>query len=86
MTRYRVELRPAAVRSLRQLDPAIRPRIQGAIELLAEDPRPPGARPLKGRPGHRVRVGDYRILYIIQDHVLLVVVMTLGHRREVYDR
>lgn len=86
MTEYRIELRPAAVRALRKLDPQVRPRIQGAIALLAQEPRPPAARALQGRPGLRVRLGDYRIIYIVDDDVLLVVVVTLGHRREVYDR
>ena len=86
MSRYRVELRPAAVRALRKLDPQVRHRVQGAIALLAEDPRPPAARALRGRPGLRVRVGDYRIIYTVTDDVLLVVVVTLGHRRDVYDR
>ena len=86
MSEYRIELRPAAVRALRKLDPPIRRRIQGAIALLAQDPRPPAACALKGRPALRVRVGDYRIIYSVQDDVLLVVVITLGHRRDVYDR
>ena len=86
MTAYRIEVRPAAVRALRKLDPQMRPRIQGAIALLAQDPRPPGARTLRGRPGLRIRVGDYRIIYTVEDDVLLVVVVTLGHRREVYER
>ncbi len=86
MSRYRIELRPAAVRALRKLDPQVRHRVQGAIALLAEDPRPPAARALRGRPGLRVRVGDYRIIYTVTDDVLLVVVVTLGHRRDVYDR
>lgn len=81
---YRVELRPAAVRALRAIEAKDRGRLQGAIALLAHDPRPPGARALQGRPGFRVRVGNYRILYTIQDDVLLIVVVTLGHRREVY--
>jgi len=83
---YRIELRPAAVRALKKLDPPVRRRIQGAITLLAEDPRPPAARALRGRPGLRVRVGDYRILYTVEDDVLVVVVVTVGHRRDVYDR
>ncbi len=62
------------------------PRIQGAIGLLADDPRPPSSRPLRGRPGYRVRVGDYRIIYTVADDVLLIVVVALGHRREVFDR
>lgn len=48
--------------------------------------RPPAARALRGRPGWRVRVGDYRIIYLIEDDVLLVVVVTLGHRSDVYKR
>ena len=83
---YRIELRPAAARSLRKLDPQVRRRVQGAIALLAQDPRPPGARALQGRPGLRVRVGDYRIVYTVKDDVLLVVVVRLGHRRDVYDQ
>ncbi len=86
MSEYRIELRPAAVRALRKLDPPVRRRLQGAIALLGQDPRPPAARALKGRPGLRVRVGDYRIIYTVADDVLLVVVVTLGHRGEVYDR
>lgn len=86
MSAYRIELRPAAVRALRKLDPQVRRRVQGAIALLAQDPRPPGARALQGRPGLRVRVGDYRIIYTVQDDVLLVVVVRLGHRRDVYDQ
>ena len=85
MSAYRIELRPAAVRALRKMDPQVRPRIQGAIALLSEDPRPPASRALRGRPGFRVRVGDYRIIYTIEDDVLLVVVVTLGHRRDVYE-
>ncbi len=83
MSRYRVELRPAALRALRKLDPNVRPRIAGAIALLAQDPRPPASRPLTGRPGYRVRIGDYRVIYTVTDDVLLIVVVTLGHRRDV---
>nr|WP_205692863.1 type II toxin-antitoxin system RelE/ParE family toxin [Cellulomonas sp. IC4_254] len=83
---YQVDIRPAAVRALRKVDHQDRPRIQAAIALLAQDPRPPGARALRGRDGYRVRVGDYRILYTVDDGVLVVVVVTLGHRREVDER
>ncbi|TCL80156.1 MULTISPECIES: type II toxin-antitoxin system RelE/ParE family toxin [unclassified Rathayibacter] len=86
MSRYRIELRPAAMKALRKIDPNDRKRIQGVIALLGEDPRPPGAKALQGRAGLRVRVGDYRIVYTIDDGVLLIVVVTLGHRRDVYDR
>lgn len=83
---YRIELRPAAIRALKRIDHQDRDRIRGAIALLGQDPRPPGARALQGRDGLRVRVGDYRIIYTVHDDVLLVVVVTLGHRRDVYDR
>jgi mRNA interferase RelE/StbE len=86
VSEYRIELRPAAVRALRKLDPQIRRRVHGAIALLAQDPRPPASRPLKGRPGRRVGVGDHRIVYTVVDDVLLVVVVTVGHRRDVYER
>ena len=86
MSRYRIELRPAATRAIAKLDPQIRLRIQGAIVLLGEDPRPPASRRLKGRPEYRVRIGDYRIIYAIENDALLVIVITLGHRRDIYDR
>ncbi len=82
---YGVNLAPAAVRQLRKLDPQARRRIQAVIELLAAQPRPPAATPLVGGTGEwRVRTGDYRIVYEIHDDALLVLVMALGHRREVY--
>jgi mRNA interferase RelE/StbE len=83
---YRIELRPAAIRGLKKVHPEDRERIQGAIALLGQDPRPPKAIALSGRPGYRVRVGDYRIIYTIQEDVLLVVVVNLGHRKDVYQK
>ena len=87
MTSYDIEMRPAALRALRRMDVTAQARLRGAIALLATDPHPPGARALRGRAGLRVRVGDYRIIYIIDDGVLLVVVVVMvGHRRDVYER
>lgn len=83
---YRIELRPAAIRALKRIGQQDRDRIRGAIALLSHNPRPPGAKALRGRDGLRVRVGNYRMIYTVQDDVLLVVVVTLGHRRDVYDR
>lgn len=83
---YQIELRPAAVRALKRIDHQDRDRIRGAISLLGENPRPPGAKALKGRPVLRVRVGDYRIIYTVDNDILIVTVITLGHRREVYER
>ena len=82
---YAIEVLPAAERDLRKVHPQMRARIRGAVLKLAADPRPPGARALKDRPGYlRVRVGDYRIIYTIEDDVLRVLVVRIGHRRDVY--
>lgn len=84
---YRIEVAPAAVRQLRKLDPAARRRVQAAIELLADQPRPGGAKKLAGGDGEwRVRTGDYRIVYEVHDDVLLVLVVAVGHRRDIYQR
>lgn len=83
---YEIEVRPAALRALKRIDRKDQARIRGAIALLAVDPRPPGAKALRGRDGLRIRVGDYRIIYAVEDGRLLIVVVTLGHRRQVYDR
>ncbi|MEV4420634.1 type II toxin-antitoxin system RelE/ParE family toxin [Patulibacter sp. NPDC049589] len=84
---YRITLAPAAAPQLRKHDPQIRRRIQGALELLADDPRPPAATRLVGGAGEwRVRTGDYRIVYEIHDDELLVLVLQLEHRRDVYQR
>ena len=84
---YEVRLTPAAVPQLRTLDPPGRRQVQAAIDLLAEDPRPPGARQLVGGAGEwRVRTGDFRIIYDIRDGELLVLVVKVGHRRDVYER
>ena len=82
---YVVELSPAAARSLRKLDRHVQRRILGALVLLRETPRPPAAKALVSHPGYlRVRTGDYRVVYTIEDRRLLVLVLALGHRREVY--
>jgi mRNA interferase RelE/StbE len=84
---YRITLAPSAARQLRKFDPAVRRRIQAAIELLAIEPRPPAATRLVGGSGEwRVRTGNYRIVYEINDNELVVLVLRMGHRREVYDQ
>jgi mRNA interferase RelE/StbE len=81
---YRIEFAPAAARQLRKLDPQARRRIQAAVELLASEPRPAGAKKLVDGEGEwRVRTGDYRVVYEIQDD-LVVLVLAVAHRRDVY--
>ena len=81
---YRIEILPAAERQMRNLDPPVRRRVDTAIEALRDDPRPHGCKRLSGRQEYRIRVGDYRILYEIADVVLRVLVVRVGHRRDVY--
>lgn len=81
---YAVHLSPAARRALRHLHPQARRRVLTALDVLADQPRPPAAEPLTGRPAWRVRVGDYRIIHEIHDNRLLIAVIDLGHRREIY--
>ncbi|WP_426625391.1 type II toxin-antitoxin system RelE family toxin [Leifsonia sp. McL0607] len=82
---YRIDVAPSAARELRKFDPPARRRVQAAIELLAEVPRPPAAKPLVDSGGPwRVRVGDHRISYDIADDRLVVLVLKVARRREVY--
>jgi mRNA interferase RelE/StbE len=84
---YRLQVAPAARRQLLGLAPQFQLRIRQTIRTLATDPRPRGAKLLADRPSERVwrvRVGDYRVLYEIRDKELVVLVVGIGHRREVY--
>lgn len=82
---YAVEARPRVRKALRQLDARDREDILEAMRALASDPRPAGVKSLKGhRPWLRVRVGDYRIVYHVNDETRLITVAVVGHRREVY--
>ena len=72
-------------RALRHLDAAARKDVLATMRALATDPRPPGARALKGhRPYLRVRSGDYQVIYAVDDATRVVRVVVVGHRREVY--
>src|SRR5450631_4151169 len=83
---HRIALAPPAARQLRKFDPQARRRIQAALELIAAEPRPPAATWLVGGSGEwRVRTGDYRIIYEIEDDRLLILVLRTGHRREIYQ-
>jgi mRNA interferase RelE/StbE len=82
---YAIQFKPAALRQLEKLPRSIRNRIANKIETLADDPFPAGCKKLSGLPDTwRVRVGDYRVIYQLHHGTLLVLVLTVGHRREVY--
>lgn len=81
---YRLLISRRAAREIRKLPQEARSRVEAAIEGLAEDPRPPGCKRLRGGAGYRVRTGDYRVLYEVDDEESTVTVYKAGHRRDVY--
>ncbi|GAA4745113.1 type II toxin-antitoxin system RelE/ParE family toxin [Gordonia alkaliphila] len=82
---YRITYVASAAKALRKLDKQTARRILQAIEKLADDPRPPGCITLQGGHGElRIRVGDHRVVYDVEDDELIVLVLRLGHRRDVY--
>jgi len=85
MTIYQVVIEKKAHRALHALEATHRVRIVAAIELLARNPFPPAARKLRNRQGYRVRVGDYRILYVVAKSTITIVVLAIGHRSDVYE-
>ena len=85
MAAYTVKARPRAQRDLRRLDRQARERVLTAIRDLGRDPRPPGVTPLEGhRPYLRMRVGNYRVTYLVDDAARVVEVARAGDRREIY--
>jgi len=84
---YGVQLTAAASRQMKKFSRDIQQRLRDAIDLLEEAPRPPRAKKLQGEKNlWRIRVGDYRILYEIQDAKLVVLVIRLAHRKDVYRK
>ena len=82
---YRIAVARGAAKAFRGLHPHVAARLKVAIQALAQDPRPPGSLQLSGGQGEfRIRVGDYRIVYEIHDEEILVLVLRVAHRREVY--
>jgi mRNA interferase RelE/StbE len=81
---YRVLLKKSAAKELAAIDSRDRVRIIERINSLAENPRQPGAEKLSGQDKYRFRQGDYRILYEIHDREVVVIVVKIGNRRDVY--
>ena len=84
MVPYRVTIAPAAARAIRSLDRPVQVRIVRAAEALAQDPRPAGSRKLVGENRWRIRVGDWRVAYQEEDAQLVVLVVRVGHRGDLY--
>jgi mRNA interferase RelE/StbE len=83
---YEVVVLPAAARQFRRLQGAVRDRVRAVIDGLQADPRPVGCAKLAGRGDYRVRVGEYRVVYAVDDDQRLVIVGRIAHRRDVYRR
>ncbi len=83
---YEIEWTAPALRELRKLDKPLARRILTAVTKLGSNPRPPGVRALTGQPPGtmRLRVGRYRVVYVIQENLILVTVVRVAHRREVH--
>jgi mRNA interferase RelE/StbE len=84
---YHVELKPRADKQLQALPRRVQLQIVGALQKLADEPRPQGVRKLAGEVDlYRIRVREHRIIYQIQDNLLLVLVVKIGHRRDIYRK
>ena len=84
MASYKLLIKPSAARELEALPRKDRSRIVAKIEGLADNPHPPGSEKLSGEEKYRLRQGDYRVLYSIQDASATVTIIKIGQRREVY--
>lgn len=84
MDDYSVFLKPSAVKEIEALPKKEIARVVARIRTLAEDPRPQGAQKLSGRERYRIRQGDYRIVYAVDDRERVVRVVKVGHRKDVY--
>ena len=81
---YKVVLAPLAARQIKKLPINVQDRVRAKLRDLADDPRPDGVKKLEPDTSYRIRAGSYRIIYKIEDDILLVTVVRVGHRREVY--
>ena len=86
MESYNLLIRRPAAKEIEALPPKDRRRVVEKIQALADNPRPPGCEKLSGADKYRLRQGDYRILYEISDRDLIITVVKVGHRRDVYYR
>jgi len=84
MTKYVLHVIPTAERQFLKLPHELQNRIQKKFFLLESEPRPHGSQKLHSTQFHRIRIGDYRVIYSIDDSHKLVTILDIGHRREVY--
>lgn len=84
MDGYKLLIKPSALKELEAIPRPDRGRVVARIEKLADDPRPQGCEKLSGEDKYRVRQGDYRVVYLVDDRAQEVTIFRIGHRREVY--
>ncbi|MBN1870000.1 MAG: type II toxin-antitoxin system RelE/ParE family toxin [Candidatus Omnitrophica bacterium] len=84
MGKYKIEIKRSAVKEIQQIPPKDLKKILNKIESLSGNPRPFGCRKLSAEEKYRIRYGSYRILYMIEDNVLIVYVVKVGQRKDVY--
>ena len=84
MGKYRIEIKKSAVKEIHKLPSREIKKVLIKIESLSENPRAEDCIKLSGEEKYRVRCGDYRILYLIEDDILIVYVVKVGHRKDVY--
>ena len=84
MANYRLLVKPSAAKELEAIPKRDRKRIATRVQALASDPRPPSCEKLSGQEKYRIRQGDYRVLYSVNDNEAVVVIVKIAHRREVY--
>ncbi len=82
---YTLSILPRARKELDKIRPDDQLKVAEAIKALGYDPRPTNCKKLRDRPGWRLRVGRYRVLYVIKDDELVIIVFQVGHRRDVYE-
>ena len=82
--RYTVVVTDKVRKIILKLPHLVAAKIENSLLELEENPRPAGCKKLKGRSGYRIRVGDYRIIYEIEDNILRVIVIDLGNRKDIY--
>lgn len=82
---YKIRIEKSVQKTLEKINEPYYSKIKAAILNLARNPRPPGYKKLKGRDGYRIRIAHYRVIYDIFDNILLIDVIDLGHRKDIYE-
>jgi len=82
--KYEIEIERSAIKAIEKIPSSDRNKIITAIQSLSSNPRPAGAKKLIGRDGWRIRIGNYRVIYETRDHICYILVLDIGHRKNIY--